>query len=134
MKNEEIFLTAVKVWAATAWADGIMADNERELLDGVIRNAQVSDDTRAAALSCLTARVDLKDAAVDRLSASERAGVYRTACRLATVDRQLNRAEKAFLRRLGKRLGLDDAETAAMQAEYLRPVGGGPLKARRRKR
>src|SRR5262249_38795732 len=122
MQDETLFLTVVKLWAATAWADGVLADNERKLLDGIIRDASVSEKTRTAALGFLQARVELEDVAVDTLSTSERSGVFRTACRLTTVDRRLDAAEKSFLDRLALRLGLDSAAAKAIEAQYLRPT------------
>jgi uncharacterized membrane protein YebE (DUF533 family) len=125
MRDEALFLTVMKLWAATAWADGILAEKERRLLDGLIRNAAVSAETRAAALAFLDAKVALEQAEVDGLSADERAGVYRAACRLVTIDRRFDDAEKAFLSRLAGRLGLTGEDAAAIEAEYLRPAADG---------
>lgn len=124
MQDEDLFLTVVKLWAATAWADGVLADNERRLLEGVIRGASVREQARATALGFLAARVDLEDTDVGTLSPAERAGVYRTACRMTTVDRHLDAAEKALLQRLAARLGIDAATAASIEAEHLRPARG----------
>lgn len=120
MQDEALFLTVVKLWAATAWADGVLADNERRLLEGLIRGAKVSEATRATALGFLATKVALEDAQVDRLAPAERSGVYRTSCRMATVDGQLADAEKAFLRRLASRLGLGGDAAASIEAEPAR--------------
>ena len=119
--DEALFLTVAKIWAATAWADGVVADNERKLLESVIRNAAVSEATKASALALLGAPMALGDVQIESLSGDQRAGVYRTACRLTTVNRELSDEEKVFLTRLAAHLGLDAATAATIQAEYLRP-------------
>ena len=32
MKDENLFITVIQLWAAAAWADDVIVDNERRLL------------------------------------------------------------------------------------------------------
>ncbi|MDZ4695925.1 MAG: TerB family tellurite resistance protein [Deltaproteobacteria bacterium] len=122
MRDEDLFLSVVRLWAATAWADGVLADAERRLLEGLIVGAEVSDPTRTAALSFLENKVELDRNDIDRLSPKERQSLYRTACRMTTVDRHFDNAERAFLTRLGSQLELDAESVATIERDFLRPV------------
>lgn len=115
MKDEAMFLTVVQLWAAAAWADGVIAPNERRLLQGLIEGADVSDAVRATALGYLDQKVSLDDTRMDSLDDRERKGVYRAACKLTTVDRNVDDSERAFLQRLRERLGLDAATAAEIE-------------------
>lgn len=117
-----MFLSVVRLWAATAWADGVLADSERRLLEGLIVGADLSDLTRTTALSFLESKVALDHKDIDRLSPKERQGVYRTACRMTTVDRQFDATERAFLTRLASQLELDAEAIAAIERDFLRPI------------
>jgi uncharacterized membrane protein YebE (DUF533 family) len=121
MRDEEMFLEVVRLWAATAWADGVMADNERRLLAGVISGANVAEATRETALGLLAEPRGLEAAPVSRLGEKERQGVYRTACKLTTVDGEIAALERAFLQRLRVHLGLDEATATEIEQRFLAP-------------
>ncbi|MCG5053028.1 MAG: tellurite resistance TerB family protein [Myxococcales bacterium] len=109
MKDEQLFLDVMQIWAGAAWADGVLAPNERRLLCGLIEETEVSDATRDTARSFLDAPVKLEDARVERLGPDERMGVFRAAAKMMTVDRLVSDDERAFLRRLAPVLALDEA-------------------------
>lgn len=109
MKDEQLFLDVMHIWAGAAWADGVLAPNERRLLGGLIEDADVSDATRDSARRFLDAPVKLDDAHADRLGPEERAGVFRAAAKMMTVDRLVSDDERTFLRRLAPVLALDEA-------------------------
>jgi uncharacterized membrane protein YebE (DUF533 family) len=119
MKDEEMFLEIVRVWAATAWADGTIAENEQRLLVGLIGGAHVGDETRQKALACLATPIGLEAAPVDRLGPRERQGLYRTACKLTTVDGDIATQERTLLQRLRGHLGLDETTAAEIERDYL---------------
>jgi uncharacterized membrane protein YebE (DUF533 family) len=120
MKDEDMFLEVVRVWAATAWADGKISENEERLLVGLIRAANVGDATREKALAYVAAPIGLEDAPVERLGPRERQGLYRTACKLTTVDGDIAAPERALLQRLRGHLGVDDATAAEIERDYLK--------------
>jgi uncharacterized membrane protein YebE (DUF533 family) len=108
---ESQFLTLIRVWAGVAWADGRVADAEREALSRLIDNAELTAADRALANGFLTTKVELDEAGLDGLSPDARKGIYKAACRMAAVDREVTAAERSFLVRLRDHLGVsvDDA-------------------------
>lgn len=108
---ESQFLTLIRTWAAVAWADGKMADAEGEALRRLIEGAELTAQDRTDAMAFLAAPVDLAEVGVDGLSPDARRGIYKAACRMAVVDRELAASERALLVRLRDVLGIsvDDA-------------------------
>jgi uncharacterized membrane protein YebE (DUF533 family) len=97
---ETQFLSVIRLWAALAWADGVVAAAEATALRRLIDAAQLSDEERTTAQGFLTARVELEPANLEGLSIDSRQGIYRAACRLAAVDRGVADVERSFLGRL----------------------------------
>jgi hypothetical protein len=97
---ETQFLSVIRLWAALAWADGVVAAAEATALRRLIDAAQLSDEERATAQGFLTSRVELEPANLEGLSIDSRQGIYRAACRLAAVDRDVADVERSFLGRL----------------------------------
>lgn len=114
-QGESQFLSVIRIWAAMAWADGKIADQEAEAMKRLIDGAELTDDERATALSWLEHRVDLDTAGVADLSERAREGIYRAAVRLAGVDLEVAEAERTFLGRLREGLGLDEAKAKALE-------------------
>ena len=84
--GETQILSVIRVWAAVAWADGVVAQAEAEGLRRLIRAADLNPDERHAALRFLDERVDLPDLFMRNLNPESRRGIYRAACRMAVVD------------------------------------------------
>jgi uncharacterized membrane protein YebE (DUF533 family) len=93
-------LSVIRVWAAIAWADGVLADVEAEGLRRLIRNADLHPDGRKAATAFLQDRTDLPDVYLSSLNPEARRGIYRAACRMAVVDHVFAHAERRMLDRL----------------------------------
>jgi uncharacterized membrane protein YebE (DUF533 family) len=93
-----------------AWADGKIADAERVALQRLIDGAELSADDRAIANQFLAAPVEL-GAGLAALAPDSRRGIYKAACRMAAVDREVTDSERSLLVRLRDGLGLavDDA-------------------------
>ncbi len=113
MANQEsdVFL-AVKVWAAAAWADGVIVPEEAESMRMVIGMAKLTDEEREAALAMLESKVELEDIDVSALSEDDRLNIYSATLGVVTVDNKVVATELAFLERLRSALGID-AERAA---------------------
>jgi len=109
--SENQFLSVIRVWAALAWADDVIADQERDAMKRLIDGAELSDEDRETALSWLENKIELDTDPVADLSERARLGIYRAAVRLAAVDQDVADEEKVFLGRLRDGLGID-AETA----------------------
>jgi uncharacterized membrane protein YebE (DUF533 family) len=103
---ESQILSVIRMWAAVAWADGVMSETESESLGRLIRHADLTDDERAGARELLTARTELPETYLTNLTPEARRGVYRAACRLAVVDHVFSVTERALLDRLRNLLGI----------------------------
>jgi uncharacterized membrane protein YebE (DUF533 family) len=103
---ESQILSVIRMWAAVAWADGVMSETESESLGRLIRHADLTDDERAGARELLTARTELPETYLTNLTPDARRGVYRAACRLAVVDHVFSVTERALLDRLRNLLGI----------------------------
>lgn len=113
---ESQFVTVIRIWAAVAWADGVLADAERAGLVRLIDGAELTADDRKTAHGFLEAKVDLDDAGLDELSADARRGIYKAACRMAMVDRSVTDSERALLGRLRDTLGIDVDDAREIEA------------------
>jgi len=103
---ETQIVSVIRVWAAVAWADGVLADAEAEGMRRLIRNAELGADERAAAGKFLDAKVELPDVYLQNVNAEARRGIYRAACRMAIVDHVFAHAERKMLDKLQGMLGI----------------------------
>lgn len=106
MADESQILQVIKVWAAVAWADGVLAEAEAEGMRRLIRTADLSNEERTQALSYLDTRTDLPELYLANLNPESRKGIYRAACRMAMVDHVFASAERRMLDRLLGVLGI----------------------------
>lgn len=107
---DDIFLTVIQVWAATAWADGKLADSEKHALRRLIDGAELGDDQRQAAFGFLDKPVSLADANLAGMSHESRTGIYRAACRMVIIDRDIAIEERKLLQTLREKLELAPAD------------------------
>jgi uncharacterized membrane protein YebE (DUF533 family) len=103
---ESQMLTVIRVWAAVAWADGIIAAAEADGFRRLIDASQLNDEERATARSLLLEPIELSESSLDHLSNDARAGIYRAACRMALVDTQVAASERVLLDRLRTKLDI----------------------------
>jgi uncharacterized membrane protein YebE (DUF533 family) len=113
---ESSYLQVIRLWAAMAWADGKVVKQEKAALERLIAGAQLSDGERAVALGFLDQRVELDSAVPKSLSPEAKEGVYRAACKLSTIDKDVAEAERAFLAKLRAALAIDAAAAAKIEA------------------
>ena len=109
------FLNVIRIWAATAWADGKLADAEAQALRRLIDGAELTEAERDAARGFLETKVELDEAGLAALSLDARRGVYRAACRMAVLDREVAQAERDMLIRLRDGLGLPGDEAKEIE-------------------
>lgn len=114
---ESQILDVIRVWAAVAWADGVLAEAEAEGLRRLVRTADLHTDERAAALAFLDARVELPDVYLKNLNPEARRGIYRAACRMAVVDHVFARAERKMLDRLQTMLAIPPEIAKEIEAD-----------------
>lgn len=105
---ESQILSVIRVWAAVAWADGVLAEAEAEGLRRLIRSAELSADERDRADQLLAAPVELPETYVSNLTSEVRRGIYRAACRMAVVDHDFSPTERGVLDRLRDALAIPE--------------------------
>jgi len=113
--SESQYLSVIRVWAAMAWADGVIADEERAAIKRLVGVAELSEEERATALGWLETRVDADASEISGLSDEAREGIYRAALRLAMVDLEVAPEERAYLAKLREGLSIDDAAVARIE-------------------
>jgi uncharacterized membrane protein YebE (DUF533 family) len=97
---ESQILSVIRVWAAVAWADGVLAEAEAEGLRRLIRSADLTPEERSGATRLLEAKVDLPQLNLPNVTPEARRGIYRAACRMAVVDHVFAHAERKMLDKL----------------------------------
>jgi uncharacterized tellurite resistance protein B-like protein len=120
---ESQILSVIRMWAAVAWADGVMADTEAESLRRLLRTADLTDSERATATTFLHTKVGLPETYFTHLSAPARNGIYRAAYRMAIVDHVVSPIERALLDRLRNLLGVSAEIAREIEASI---AGVGP--------
>ena len=103
---ESQILSVIRVWAAVAWADGLLAEAEAEGLRRLVRGADLTADERQSAAGLLDQKVELPELYLKNLNPESRRGIYRAACRMAVVDHVFAHAERKMLDRLQQMLGI----------------------------
>lgn len=114
---ESQILSVIRMWAAVAWADGVLAESEAESLRRLIRSAELSADERALALQTLDSEVRLPGAYLTNLAPDARRGIYRAACRMAIVDHVFHASERMILDKLRGLLGVPEDVAREIEAE-----------------
>lgn len=103
---ETQILSVIRVWAAVAWADGVMAEAEADGLRKLIAGAELAPADKAAAEKLVDAKTDLPEKLLHDLEPAARRGVYRAACKMAVVDHVFAKSERSMLDRLRTHLGI----------------------------
>jgi uncharacterized membrane protein YebE (DUF533 family) len=114
---ESQILSVIRMWAAVAWADGVMSETEADSLGRLIRTADLTDDERAGARAFLQIRTELPQTYLTNLTPEARRGIYRAACRMAVVDHVFSVTERALLDRLRNLLGIPDDVAHEIEAD-----------------
>ncbi|HEY0484473.1 MAG TPA: DUF533 domain-containing protein [Kofleriaceae bacterium] len=114
---ESQILSVIRMWAAVAWADGVMSETEADSLGRLIRTADLTDGERAGARAFLETRTELPQTYLTNLTPEARRGIYRAACRMAVVDHVFSVTERALLDRLRNLLGIPDDVAHELEAD-----------------
>lgn len=117
MSHEQTVLSILRVWAATAWADGTVADAEAAALTRLIKYSDLPEADQAQALTWLETPVELDTEPLARLSASRKLFIYRVALELARVDLELASPERVFLDGLRDALAIPSEDAGAIEVE-----------------
>jgi len=114
---ESQLLSVIRMWAAVAWADGVLAEPEAEGLRRLIRTADLTPEEREAGAKFLEAEVALPETYLTQMSPESRRGVYRAACRMAVVDHVFSDTEKTLLARLRELLAIPDDIASEIESD-----------------
>lgn len=115
--QESPILSVIRMWAAVAWADGVMSETETESLSRLIRTADLTDGERAAARTFIETKTGLPETYLTNLTPDAKRGVYRAACRMAVVDHVFSVTERALLDRMRNLLGVPAEIAQEIEAE-----------------
>lgn len=113
--GESQYLSVIRIWAAVAWADGVIADAEAAAMKRLVESADLTDEERQTALGWLENKVELDTANIDGLSEEARHGIYRAAARLAAVDLDVAAEERSFLDKLRTHLEISEQTAATLE-------------------
>ena len=114
---ESQILSVIRVWAAVAWADGVLAAAEADGMRKLIRAAELAVEERVTAARYLDQKVDLPDVYLQNLNPEARRGIYRAACRMAVVDHVFAHSERKMLDKLQTLLGIPGEIAIEIEAD-----------------
>ena len=115
--DESQISSVIRVWAAVAWADGMLAEAEAEGMRRLIRSTELTAEERTAATALLDKKVALPDVYLQNLNPEARRGIYRAACRMAVVDHVFAHAERKMLDKLRILLGVPAEIAVEIEAD-----------------
>jgi uncharacterized tellurite resistance protein B-like protein len=107
-------LAIVKALVPVAWADGVFAGPEREMLDALLAAYQATDKEREILHEYAEQRRTLDDIDLQELSADDRRVLLQHAVLLTFADGDQSADETEFLKALARKLRIPDEETAAL--------------------
>jgi uncharacterized tellurite resistance protein B-like protein len=109
-------LAIVKALVSVAWADGVFAEQENEMLSALLDAYGASDDERRAVREYAAERRTLDDVNPQDLSADDRRMLLQHAVLLTFVDGEQSSEEATTLNALAKKLRIPDAEAETLIA------------------
>jgi uncharacterized tellurite resistance protein B-like protein len=118
---ENQFLSVIRIWAAMAWADGVVVAAEALAMERLIQAAELSETERDTARGFLKEKVELDTSNTSGLTDEARRGIYKAACRMAAVDRNLDEPERALLAKLRDGLAIGAAAGEIETAVFGQP-------------
>lgn len=115
-KESEILL-AVKVWAAAAWADGKIVEEEARGMKAFLSVAKLTSKEVQTALGWLENKVELDDVDVSSIPEGNRTNIFAAALGVIAIDNEVSEPEEQFLERLRTALDIDEATAASMRKD-----------------
>src|SRR5271166_3064098 len=104
----------LKALVPVAWADGVFADREREMLDALLDAYCADDREREALLEYAAEPKSLDDIDLQELSADDRRVLLQHAVLMSFADGSQGPEEAAMLEALAKKLRIPDTESKAL--------------------
>lgn len=110
-------MAILKSLVSVAWADGVFADPEREMLDALIDAFEATDEEAKEIRQYATVKRTLDDIPLSDLSADDRRVLVQHAVLLTFIDKEQHESEKQFIAALCKKLRIGDDEAGALVPE-----------------
>jgi uncharacterized membrane protein YebE (DUF533 family) len=107
-------MAIVKALVPVAWADGVFAEQEKEMLDALLDAYQASDEEKKHLRDYAAQKRNLDDLPIQDLSAADRRVVLQQAVLLTFADGDQSSEEAAFLEKLADRLRIPGDEAKAL--------------------
>lgn len=104
----------VRTIVAAAWADGVLDEAEKVVIEGALKEAGHGKGDRAILSNAVSEDETLKKIAAGALSPNHAAQLYTAAC---VVTGDPTSTEAAFLSKLAASLGIAESHAAAIRAE-----------------
>jgi hypothetical protein len=109
-------LAIVKALVPVAWADGVFADTERQMLDALLDAYRATDKEREILHEYAEAKRTLDDIDLQDLSADDRRVLLQHAVLLTFADGDQSAGEVDMLKGLARKLRIPDEEASALMA------------------
>lgn len=107
-------MAIVKSLVSVAWADGVYAAEEREMVEALIAAFDASDDDAKIIRDYAEVKKTIDDVPVSDLSADDRRVLVQHAVLLTYVDGKQDETEKAFIGALCEKLRLPEEEAKSL--------------------
>jgi uncharacterized membrane protein YebE (DUF533 family) len=103
-------MAIVKALVPVAWADGVFAEREKEMLDALLEAYGATDREKEIVHEYAESKRTLADIELQELSADDRRILFQHAVLLTFADGDQSADEKTFLGELAARLRIPDVE------------------------
>jgi uncharacterized membrane protein YebE (DUF533 family) len=110
-------MAIVKSLVSVAWADGVFAEEEREMVDALIAAFGANDEEAKAVRDYAAEKRTLDDIPLTDLSTDDRRVLVKHAVLLTYVDGEQHATEKHFIDALCKKLRIPDDEAKGLIAD-----------------
>jgi uncharacterized membrane protein YebE (DUF533 family) len=107
-------MAIVKALVPVAWADGVFAEPEKEMLDALLDAYRASDKEKEIVHEYAETRRTLEDIDLQELSSDDRRMLFQHAVLLSYADGDQSADEITFLEGLATRLRIPDTERAEL--------------------
>jgi len=107
-------MAIVKSLVSVAWADGVFADEEKDMVEALIAAFEATDDEAKEIRAYAAEKRTLDDIPVTDLSTDDRRVLLQHAVLLTYVDGTQAESEKAFIAALCTKLRIPDEEAKAL--------------------
>ena len=107
-------MAIVKSLVSVAWADGVFADAERDMVEALIAAFEADDAEAKEIRAYATVKRTIDDIPLTELSADDRRVLVQHAVLLTYVDGTQDTSEREFIDLLCKRLRIPDDEAKAL--------------------